>query len=110
MAAGALPRTIGVVGLGLMGASLARAVRAADPSVRIVAVEPRDDVRAQAVAERVADEARAVADAALGACDLVLTREELARIEQAVPAAQVAGTRYGPAQMGMLDSERPAQV
>ena len=47
---------------------------------------------------------------ALGACDVVLTREELARIEQAVPAAQVAGTRYGPAQMGMLDSERPAQV
>jgi hypothetical protein len=58
VAAGALPRTIGVVGLGLMGASLARAVRAADPSVRIVAVEPRDDVRAQALTDRVADEAR----------------------------------------------------
>jgi len=46
---------------------------------------------------------------ALGACDVVLTRDEVARIEQAVPAAQVAGTRYGPAQMAMLDSERPAQ-
>jgi len=45
---------------------------------------------------------------ALGACDVVLTREELARIEQVVPAAQVAGARYGPAQMAMLDSERPA--
>jgi len=44
---------------------------------------------------------------ALGACDVVLTREELARIEQVVPAAQVAGARYGPAQMAMLDSERP---
>lgn len=81
MAAGALPRTIGVVGLGLMGASLARAVRAADPSVRIVAVEPRDDVRGQAVAERVADEARAVADAALGACDLAVLCTPVAAIE-----------------------------
>jgi hypothetical protein len=41
---------------------------------------------------------------------VVLTREEAARIEQAVPAAQVAGTRYGPAQMVMLDSERLAQA
>jgi aryl-alcohol dehydrogenase-like predicted oxidoreductase len=47
---------------------------------------------------------------ALGACDVVLTRDEVARIEQAVPAAQVAGTRYGPAQMAMLDSERSAQT
>ena len=47
---------------------------------------------------------------ALGACDVALTREELARIEQAVPAAQVAGTRYGAVQMAMLDSERPAQA
>ena len=47
---------------------------------------------------------------ALGAFDVVLTREELARIEQAVPSTQVAGTRYGPAQMAMLDSERPAQA
>ena len=47
---------------------------------------------------------------ALGACAVVLTREEVARIEQAVPVAQVAGTRYGPAQMAMLDSERPAQA
>ena len=47
---------------------------------------------------------------ALGAFDVVLTRQELARIEQAVPATQVAGTRYGAAQMAMLDSERPARV
>jgi prephenate dehydrogenase len=81
VAAGALPRTIGVVGLGLMGASLARAVRAADPSVRIVAVEPRDDVRAQALADRVADEARAATDAALGTCDLAVLCTPVAAIE-----------------------------
>ena len=43
---------------------------------------------------------------ALDACEVVLTRDEVARLEQAVPAAQVAGTRYGPAQMAMLDSEQ----
>jgi aryl-alcohol dehydrogenase-like predicted oxidoreductase len=42
----------------------------------------------------------------LGALDLVLTRDELARIERAVAADQVAGTRYDAHQMAMLDSER----
>jgi hypothetical protein len=35
-----------------------------------------------------------------------LTEEELVRIEQAVPAEEVAGTRYAEAQMSALDSER----
>ena len=81
MTTGALPRTIGIVGLGLMGASLARAVRGVDPAVRIVAVEPRDDVRAQALAERVADDLRAAPDAALGACDLAVLCTPVAAIE-----------------------------
>ncbi|WP_242346605.1 prephenate dehydrogenase [Anaeromyxobacter terrae] len=81
MAAGPLPRTIGVAGLGLMGASLARAVRGVDPAVRIVAVEPRDDVRAQALADGVADEVRAAPDAALGACALVVLCTPVAAIE-----------------------------
>ena len=42
----------------------------------------------------------------LGALDLTLTTDELDRISRAVPAERVAGTRYGPAQMAMLDSER----
>ena len=42
----------------------------------------------------------------LGALDLVLTPAELERIERAVPAEQVAGTRYDPHQMRILDSER----
>jgi prephenate dehydrogenase len=81
MTTGALPRTIGIVGLGLMGASLARAVRGVDPAVRIVAVEPRDDVRAQALADRVADDLRATPDAALGACDLAVLCTPVAAIE-----------------------------
>ncbi|HET9294084.1 MAG TPA: aldo/keto reductase [Gemmatimonadales bacterium] len=43
---------------------------------------------------------------ALGALDLALSAEDLARIERAVPAEAVAGTRYDARQMGMLDSER----
>ncbi|MHC5934319.1 aldo/keto reductase [Nostoc sp.] len=43
---------------------------------------------------------------ALGALDLHLTEDELARIEAAVPLDAVAGDRYDPGQMAMLDSEK----
>ena len=44
---------------------------------------------------------------ALGALELRLSPDELAAIEAAVPAAEVAGDRYEPGQMAALDSERP---
>jgi aryl-alcohol dehydrogenase-like predicted oxidoreductase len=44
---------------------------------------------------------------ALGALDLRLSPGELAAIEAAVPAEQVAGERYDPGGMASLDSERP---
>ena len=43
---------------------------------------------------------------ALGALDLTLTPNDLAQIEQAIPAGAAAGDRYDPAQMARLDSER----
>lgn len=43
---------------------------------------------------------------AVDALDIVLTDEELATIESAVPADRVAGERSATAQMAMLDSER----
>jgi aryl-alcohol dehydrogenase-like predicted oxidoreductase len=43
---------------------------------------------------------------ALKALDLTLSADDLAAIEAAVPADAVAGGRYEPAQMAMLDSER----
>jgi aryl-alcohol dehydrogenase-like predicted oxidoreductase len=49
---------------------------------------------------------RAQLTESLGALQVSLTPEELARIEEAVPASAVAGTRYGAEQMRMLDSER----
>jgi prephenate dehydrogenase len=75
------PRTVAVAGLGLMGASLARALRAADPAVRIVAVEPRADVRERALADGVADEALAGPGPALGACTLAVLCTPVAAIE-----------------------------
>jgi pyridoxine 4-dehydrogenase len=41
------------------------------------------------------------------AVDLVLTDEDLLKIESSMPAAAVAGERYTPEHMEMLDSERP---
>jgi aryl-alcohol dehydrogenase-like predicted oxidoreductase len=42
----------------------------------------------------------------LGASKLSLSNEDLKRIETAVPAEEVAGTRYDPSQMRHLDSEK----
>lgn len=43
---------------------------------------------------------------ALGALEIELSADDLARIEQAIPANAVAGTRYDEHLMKMLDSER----
>jgi aryl-alcohol dehydrogenase-like predicted oxidoreductase len=42
----------------------------------------------------------------LGALEVSLSAEELARIEETVPASAAAGSRYGEDQMRILDSER----
>jgi aryl-alcohol dehydrogenase-like predicted oxidoreductase len=44
---------------------------------------------------------------ALGAMNVVLSEEDLAAIERAVPKGAAAGDRYATAQMAHLDSERP---
>ncbi len=80
-AAPPMPRTLGIAGLGLIGASLARAVKGIDRSVRIVAVEPRDDVRLRAVPDGVADEMLAEPGGALSACDMVVLCTPVASIE-----------------------------
>jgi aryl-alcohol dehydrogenase-like predicted oxidoreductase len=49
---------------------------------------------------------RAQLGEALGSLDVTLSAEEMTRLEAAVPASQVAGTRYDERQMRILDSER----
>jgi aryl-alcohol dehydrogenase-like predicted oxidoreductase len=43
----------------------------------------------------------------LGAIDVQLSVDDLARIETALPADAIAGERYAPAMMAHLDSEQP---
>jgi aryl-alcohol dehydrogenase-like predicted oxidoreductase len=45
---------------------------------------------------------------AIGACDVALSADNLARIERAVPPGAVAGARYAPPLMEHLDSEHPS--
>ena len=49
---------------------------------------------------------RSQLDEAVGALRVQLSPAEVARIEAAIPAAEVAGTRYDERQMQVLDSER----
>lgn len=49
---------------------------------------------------------RAQLEESLGALKLSLSEDDLRRLEEAVPASEVAGTRYDEHQMKMLDSEK----
>jgi prephenate dehydrogenase len=77
----AFPRRLGLVGLGLMGASLARAARAVEPGLAVVAVEPRQDYRRQALDDRLVDEAAAEPGPLLSGCDLAVLCTPVAVIE-----------------------------
>ncbi len=79
---GAFAGGIGVVGLGLMGASLAMGVRRVRPGVRLLAVAPRAEVRARALGEGVVDEATAEPGPALSTCRLAVLCTPVAAIEE----------------------------
>ncbi|MFO0584945.1 MAG: prephenate dehydrogenase [Anaeromyxobacter sp.] len=82
MSAGpAIPAGVAVVGLGLMGGSIAKAVRAVSPSTRLVGVEPREELRAQALAAGAVDEAHAAPGPALAGCGLAVLCTPVAAIE-----------------------------
>jgi aryl-alcohol dehydrogenase-like predicted oxidoreductase len=49
---------------------------------------------------------RSQLEESLGALRIQLSAADLAHMEKAIPASEVAGTRYGEQQMAMLDSER----
>lgn len=68
---------VGIVGLGLMGGSLARALLALDPPPRVIAVESSAEIREKAAA---IVEVHATLDA-LAPCDLVVLCAPIAAIE-----------------------------
>jgi aryl-alcohol dehydrogenase-like predicted oxidoreductase len=49
---------------------------------------------------------RAQLSESLGALQLRLSLADIARVEEAIPASAIAGSRYDEHQMRMLDSER----
>jgi prephenate dehydrogenase len=79
-----LPRRVGIVGLGLMGASLARGLKAADPTIHVAAAEARADVRERAVADGVVDEVHEGPGGWLGDRELVVLCTPVAAIEELV--------------------------
>lgn len=63
--------------------------------------------RGETIVPAIGARTRAQLEESLGALAIRLSSDELSEIEQAVPAAGVAGTRYDERQMSVLDSERP---
>ena len=66
------PERIAIVGLGLIGGSLALALRRARPGVWITGIDTDPSAREQALAEHAVDEASTLADARLAECDTVV--------------------------------------
>src|SRR5512137_946511 len=90
MDAGNAPRRVGVIGLGLMGASLARGLKALDPGVRVAAAESRGEVRDRAVGDGAADEVHEGPGPWLAACEVVVLCTPVAAIEALVGPASRA--------------------
>ncbi len=125
----------GVLSRGLLDAATARSLSGSDPRSRFPRFSGENLARNRALAgelEKIAQELSATAAQvalawvlsrgadiipligtkrrqrlreSLGALDLRLTEADLARIEAAIPADQVAGSRYDESQMASLDSE-----
>jgi aryl-alcohol dehydrogenase-like predicted oxidoreductase len=62
--------------------------------------------RGEQIVPLIGSRKRSQLNEALGALSIQLSSDELARIDQAVPHADIVGTRYDENQMRMLDSER----
>lgn len=84
MTDGSVPRRVGIVGLGLMGASLARGLKSLVPGSRVAAAESLPDVRERAVADGVADEVHEGPGEWLAGCEVVVLCTPVAAIESMV--------------------------
>ena len=90
----ALEAPVGIVGLGLLGGSLARAIRRHWPGAALLAIEPRGQSRRVAVAEGIVDEIAARPSSAFAAARTVLLCVPYAMVEP-VSRALVACLRPG---------------
>lgn len=77
---------VAVVGLGLLGGSFARSVRAAGLARRVIGIDPSEAVRAEARAAGVCDEVLEAPGPALAACELVVLAAPIGAVERAFAA------------------------
>jgi prephenate dehydrogenase len=80
------PERIAIVGLGLIGGSLALALRRARPSMRIVGVDEDPRPREQALEEQAVDAATSLAEAPLDVCDTVVLATPAQPLLEMIPA------------------------
>lgn len=87
-------------------ARLAADKRVKPAQLAIAWVRARASAQGITIVPTLGSRTRAQLTDALAALDVTLAPPEIAELEAAVPAHEVAGTRYGAAQMAALDSER----
>ncbi len=63
--------TCGFVGLGLIGGSIAKALKAADPSIKIIAYDTNTETLSLALSEKTADIAVSSIDGQFSVCDII---------------------------------------
>ena len=80
------PERIAIIGLGLIGGSLALALRRARPLMRIIGVDVDLRAREQALEERAVDAATSLADTALEVCDSVILATPAQPLLELLPA------------------------
>jgi prephenate dehydrogenase len=78
-------RCIGIVGLGLIGGSLALALRRARPRWTLLGVDTDKETRAQALAAGAVHEATALAEASLSRCDAVVLAVPAPALVELIP-------------------------
>lgn len=63
--------TCGFIGLGLIGGSIAKALKASDPSIQIIAYDTNENTLLQALQEKTADNITDTIDERFGTCDYI---------------------------------------
>ncbi|HXN55522.1 MAG TPA: prephenate dehydrogenase/arogenate dehydrogenase family protein, partial [Myxococcales bacterium] len=108
-------RCIGIVGLGLIGGSLALALRRARPRWTLLGVDKDPATRAQALAAAAVHEATELAEASLSRCDAVVLAVPAPALVELIPVlagrmregavlTDVGGSKAEPCRVGALQS------
>jgi len=78
--------TCGFIGLGLIGGSIAKALKAADPSIRIIAYDTNEETLSLALSEKVADITASAIDDKFSTCDFIFLCAPVSRNDENLTA------------------------